>query len=73
MIAGLVQLHWTDGLTNFEHIQRWKTFHLYSVQGRLLRLDLIKYCKIICDPNRGADQFGLFQLLLHLVTGSSLS
>ena len=44
-----VQRRWTkciDGLVDLSHADRLKSLNLYSVQGRLLRADLIKYWKI---------------------------
>ena len=44
-----VQRRWTkciDGLVDLSYADRLKSLNLYSVQGRLLRADLIKYWKI---------------------------
>ena len=45
-----VQRRWTkqiDGLQNVSYAERLKILDLYSVQGRLLRADLIQYWKIL--------------------------
>ena len=45
-----VQRRWTkhiDGMEGFSYGERLKALDLYSVQGRLLRADLIQYWKIL--------------------------
>ena len=47
-----VQRRWTkhiDGLRDLEYADRLERLNLYSVKGRLLRADLIKYYKIFHD------------------------
>ena len=47
-----VQRRWTKeigGLRNMEYSQRLRTLNLYSIKGRLLRHDLIKYWHIFHD------------------------
>ena len=44
-----VQRRWTkhlDGMNDMEYATRLRSLNLYSVKGRLLRADLIKYFKI---------------------------
>lgn len=52
-----VQCHWTeqiDRLFNLSYADQLKSLNLYSVQGRLLRADLIKYWRIFHDSSATA-------------------
>ncbi len=49
-----VQRKWTrhiDGMDQFSYSERLQALNLYSVQGRLLRADLIKYWQIFNDQS----------------------
>ena len=49
-----IQRRWTkqiSGLKNLGYSERLRTLNLYSVQGRLLRADLIQYWKILNDKS----------------------
>ena len=57
-----VQRRWTkhiDGMRNLDYADRLRQLNLYSVKGRLLRADLIKYFKIFnyLSPISPADLF----------------
>ena len=69
-----VQRNWTkqiSGLENLCYSERLKSLNLYSVQGRLLRADLIQYWKVLNKSCIHADR--LFTILTHSRTrGHSL-
>ena len=70
-----VQRNWTkqiSGLENLCYSERLKSLNLYSVQGRLLRADLIQYWKVLNNKSCiHADR--LFTILTHSRTrGHSL-
>jgi hypothetical protein len=59
-----VQRRWTKqvrGLAELSYYNRLRVLNLFSIKGRLLRADLIKYFKILCCDSDGFDLSGLFQ------------
>ena len=58
-----VQRRWTkkiDGMSNLSYGERLRSLKLFSIKGRLLCSDLIKYWRIVCDL-AGFDLSVLFQ------------
>ena len=65
-----VQRRWTrhiDGMTGLSYGERLRALNLYSVQGRLLRADLIQYWKILNGHSCIAPN-DLFQHPPHSIT-----
>ena len=63
-----VQRRWTkniDGMQGLSYGERLKFLNVFSIKGRLLRSDLIKYWKILCSDSGGYDLAGLFQRSLE--------
>lgn len=59
-----VQRRWTksvDGLAELDYSSRLKQLGLFSIKGRFLRADLIKYWRIIRELDGGAYLGGLFR------------
>jgi hypothetical protein len=59
-----VQRRWTrnvDGLAELDYFSRLKQLGLFSIKGRFLRADLIKYWRIICRLDGGVDFGGIFR------------
>jgi hypothetical protein len=59
-----VQRRWTKqvrGLSELSYRDRLTTLGLFSIRGRLLRTDLIKYWRILCCDTEGFDLSILFQ------------
>jgi hypothetical protein len=59
-----VQRRWTKqvrGLSEVSYHDRLLTLNLFSIRGRLLRSDLIKYWRILCCNTEGYDLSVLFQ------------
>jgi hypothetical protein len=66
-----VQRRWTkqvEGLQNVEYGARLRTLGLFSVQGRFLRSDLIKYWRILCSDSAGYDLSIMFRRAVHVGT-----
>ena len=62
-----IQRHWTkqiEGLSSLSYADRLQSLKLYSIQGRLLRADLIQYWKIFHGKSclTPGDFFDLSQL-----------
>ena len=60
-----VQRWWTmsvDGLSDLDYLSRLKHLGLFSIRGRFLRADLIKYWRTIRGLDDSANLRGLFQL-----------
>jgi hypothetical protein len=60
-----VQRRWTksvDGLSDLDYLSRLKHLGLFSIRGRFLRADLIKYWRIVRGLDDCVDLGGLFQL-----------
>ena len=58
-----VQRRWTRqvlGLTGLDYGERLRLLNLFSIRGRFLRSDLIKYWKILCCKSEGCDLSGMF-------------
>jgi hypothetical protein len=59
-----VQRRWTkqvEGMSDLDYSARLRQLNLFSVKGRLLRSDLIKYWKILCVQEDGPDLSVMFQ------------
>ena len=59
-----VQRRWSKkvvGFSNLSYAERLRSLNLFSIKGRLLRSDLIKYWKIVCCESEGFDLSVLFQ------------
>lgn len=59
-----VQRRWTRqvaGLSAMSYGDRLRALDLYSIRGRFLRSDLIKYWKILCCDTAGCDLSAMFQ------------
>lgn len=60
-----VQRRWTkneEGFADLDYASRLRQLELFSVRGKLLRSDLIKYWKVIHGWNEEVDFEGIFQL-----------
>ena len=58
-----VQRRWTkkvNGMTNWSYRERLRALNLFSIKGKLLSADLIKYWRAICDKARVCDLSELF-------------
>ncbi len=65
-----VQRRWTKqvvGMSELDYGARLRALDLFSIRGRFLRSDLIKYWKILCSDSEGYDLSVMFQrsLLEH--------
>jgi len=59
-----VQRRWTkqvEGMSELDYGTRLRILNLFSIKGRLLRGDLIKYWKILCCEDTGCDLSVVFQ------------
>ena len=49
------------GLSELSYAERLRALNLFSIRGRFLRSDLIKYWKILCSYGGGCDLSGMFR------------
>ena len=60
-----VQRRWTrsvEATQGMDYGARLKSLGLFSIKGRLLRADLIKYWKVLCSGDPDVGLSGLFRL-----------
>lgn len=63
-----VQRRWTkrvEGMSGLHYGARLRALDLFSVRGRFIRSDLIKYWKILCTDAGGYDLSAMFQRSLN--------